>query len=314
MAYGQRPARIGLLPPAPAHSILTMIAPSDYTRIARAIDWLEKHAATRPALADAARASGLSPAHFQRLFTQWAGISPKRFLQAKTAEAAMRLLRDGRPILDVSYEAGLSGPSRLHDLLVHAEAVTPGELKTGGAGLVIQYGLYPTPFGEAMIAATARGLCFLSFVQGANRAKALRELKGRWSAARIERDDDSLAPFARRAFPETVKRGGPLSLHIRGTNFQLKVWNALLHVPHGETTTYSVIARGIGEPDAQRAVGSAVGANPISWLIPCHRVLRGDGSLGGYAWGPERKRAMLVWEGLQKTGERGAKKSSEAAG
>jgi AraC family transcriptional regulator of adaptative response/methylated-DNA-[protein]-cysteine methyltransferase len=277
-----------------------MIAPSDYTRIARAIEWLDSHASARPSLSDAARASGLSPAHFQRLFTQWAGISPKRFLQARTAETAMRLLRDGRPTLDAAYDAGLSGPSRLHDLMVHSEAVTPGELKTGGAGLVIQYGLYPTPFGEALIAATARGLCYLAFVQGGNRAEPLRELKRRWSVARIERDDDSLAPFARRAFPETVKRGGPLSMHIRGTNFQLRVWNALLQLRPGETTTYATIATSIGEPSAQRAVGSAVGANPISWLIPCHRVLRGDGGLGGYAWGPDRKRAMLVWEGLQK--------------
>ena len=277
-----------------------MIAPSDYTRIARAIEWLDEHSSARPLLADAARASGLSPAHFQRLFTQWAGISPKRFLQAKTAETALRLLREGRPALEVAYDAGLSGPSRLHDLAIHAEAVTPGDLKTGGAGLVIQYGLYPTPFGEAMIAATARGLCFLAFVRGSNRGEPLRDLKRRWSAARIERDDDSLAPFARRAFPESVKKGGPLSVHVRGTNFQLRVWNALLQLAPGETTTYSAVAQAIGEPDAQRAVGTAIGSNPISWLIPCHRVLRGDGGLGGYAWGPERKRAMLVWEGLQK--------------
>ena len=167
-----------------------MIAPSDYTRIARAIEWLDAHALERPALADAARAAGLSAPHFQRVFTQWAGISPKRFQQARTAETALRLLRNGRAVLDTAYEAGLSGPSRLHDLVVHAEAVTPGELKSRGAGLAIRYGWHPTPFGDALIAATPRGLCFLAFASVGGRAAAVDDLHARWPAAELERDDE----------------------------------------------------------------------------------------------------------------------------
>jgi len=283
-----------------ARTMQRMIAPSDYTRIARAIEWLDDHSAKHPSLSDAAKASGLSPAHFQRLFTQWAGISPKRFMQARTADAALRLLRDGKSTLEATYDAGLSSPSRLHDLMIHAEAVTPGELKTGGTGLVIQYGWHSTPFGDALIAATARGLCYLAFDTGASRASVVADLKSRWPNALVEQDLESTGPFAARAFPDTVRKGGALSMHIRGTNFQLKVWRALLNVPHGTTTTYSDLARDAGLPDAARAVGNAVGENPISWLIPCHRVLRSDGGIGGYAWGPKRKRAMLVWESLQK--------------
>jgi AraC family transcriptional regulator of adaptative response/methylated-DNA-[protein]-cysteine methyltransferase len=277
-----------------------MIAPSDYTRIARAITWLDEHSSEGPALGDAARASGLSPAHFQRLFTRWAGISPKRFLQARTAERALQLLSDGRSVLDAAYEAGLSGTSRLHELVLHAEAVTPGELKLRGAGLAIRYGWHATPFGEALIAATPRGLCFLAFATADGRAVVFEDFKRRWPAATLARDDDAVAPFASRAFPESLEKGGPLALHVRGTNFQLRVWQALLKVPAGETTSYSEIARSVGKPSASRAVGGAVGANPISWLIPCHRVLRGDGGLGGYAWGVERKRTMLVWERLKR--------------
>jgi AraC family transcriptional regulator of adaptative response/methylated-DNA-[protein]-cysteine methyltransferase len=276
-----------------------MIAPSDYHRIARAIAWLDEHAAERPSLRDAARSAGLSEAHFQRVFTNWAGISPKRFLQARDAEGVVRLLREGRSTLDAAYEAGLSSSSRLHELVLHAEAVTPGELKRRGSGLRIRYGWHATPFGDALLAATDRGLCFVAFANTGECGDIVADLGRRWPAATLVRDDNALAPFAARAFPESVRRGGPLALHVRGTNFQLKVWNALLTVPAGATTTYARIARAIGEPSAPRAVGNAVGANPISWLIPCHRVLRGDGELGGYAWGPERKRAMLVWEGLR---------------
>lgn len=280
-----------------------MIAPSDYTRIARAIEWLDAHASQHPALGDAARAAGLSGAHFQRLFTQWAGISPKRFLQARTAETALQLLREGRPVLDAAYEAGLSGPSRLHDLVLHAEAVTPGELKSRGAGLEIRYGWQSTPFGNALLAVTPRGLCFLAFAAEGGHSAALEDLRGRWPSADLIRDDDAVAPLASRAFPDSVQRGGgPLALHVRGTNFQLRVWDALLRIPAGATTNYATIAREVGNPTAPRAVGNAVGANPISWLIPCHRVLRGDGGLGGYAWGVERKRSMLVWEQLQRNG------------
>ena len=203
-------------------------------------------------------------------------------------------------MLDAAYEAGLSGSSRLHDLVLHAEAVTPGELKRRGAGLVICYGWQPTPFGDALLATTPRGLCCLAFASTGGRPAALEDLRSRWPAAELERDDDAVAHIAARAFPESVQRGGPLALHVRGTNFQLRVWEALLRVPGGATTSYAALAREVGKPKAPRAVGNAVGANPISWLIPCHRVLRGDGALGGYAWGVERKRAMLAWEGLQR--------------
>jgi AraC family transcriptional regulator of adaptative response/methylated-DNA-[protein]-cysteine methyltransferase len=280
-----------------------MIAPSDYTRIARAIAWLDENAPRRPALGDAARAAGLSTAHFQRLFTQWAGISPKRFLQARTADVALDLLRAGRSVLDAAYTAGLSGPSRLHELVLHAEAVTPGQLKSRGAGLTITFGWGATRFGDALLASTPVGLCHLAFSSEGGRAAAESDLRSRWPAAAFVRDDGAIASLAARAFPESVMNGGPLALHVRGTNFQLRVWEALLRVPPGTTTNYGTVARNIGNPAASRAVGTAVGDNPISWLIPCHRVLRADGGIGGYAWGPERKRTMLVWEALQLRGD-----------
>jgi AraC family transcriptional regulator of adaptative response/methylated-DNA-[protein]-cysteine methyltransferase len=276
-----------------------MIAPAEFPRIARAIAWLDAHAREHPSLAEAARAAGLREAHFQRLFTRWAGISPKRFLQARTAETALRLLRAGRPALDTAYESGLSGPSRLHDLVLHAEAVTPGDVRTRGSDVEIRYGWHASPFGEALVAVTPRGLCFLAFATASGRAGAVDDLRARWPAATVVRDDAGTADAAARAFPGSVRHGGPLALHVRGTNFQLRVWDALLRVPPGVTTSYATLATEIGRPTAARAVGNAVGANPISWLIPCHRVLRGDGALGGYAWGPDRKRTMLVWEGLR---------------
>lgn len=264
--------------------------------MARAIAWLDAHAAEGPTLEGAARAAGLSAAHFQRLFTRWAGISPKRFVQARAADRATQLLRRGTPALDAAFGAGLSGPARLHDLIVHAEAVTPGEMRARGERVEIVYGWHPSPFGDAMLAATPRGLCFLAFAPEGGRRAVLDDLRSRWPAATLRRDDSATATLAARAFPGSLHRGGPLALHVRGTNFQLRVWNALLQIPSAATTTYGELASTIGSPGAARAVGSAVGANPISWLIPCHRVLRGDGALGGYAWGPERKRTILWWE------------------
>jgi AraC family transcriptional regulator of adaptative response/methylated-DNA-[protein]-cysteine methyltransferase len=272
---------------------------ADYHRISHALAWLDANAGTRPSLVDAARAAGLSPAHFQRVFTRWVGISPKRFIQSRIADDAGRLLRNGRATLDAAYAAGLSGNSRLHDLVIHAEAVTPGDVRRGGHGLSISYGWHDTPFGDALLAATTHGICFLAFADRGDRTAALDDLRGRWPNAAFARDDAGTAPLATRAFPGSVSRGGPLALHVRGTNFQLKVWNALLSIPSSATSTYADIADAIGKPSAPRAVGSAVGANPISWLIPCHRVLRGDGALGGYAWGPQRKRVMLAWEHLR---------------
>jgi AraC family transcriptional regulator, regulatory protein of adaptative response / methylated-DNA-[protein]-cysteine methyltransferase len=272
----------------------------DYERIARAIAYLEDHAAEQPSLGAVARAAGLSEFHFQRLFRRWAGVSPKRFLQFVTAQRAKHTLREGGTVLQTAYDVGLSGPSRLHDLLVNAEAVTPGQVRTAGAGLEIRWGHHATPFGECVIAATPRGICHLSFHERGNVEPGLERLRSDWPAARPVRDQTGTARLAQRIFGERAGRGGargePLALHVRGTNFQLKVWEALLRIPAAETTTYGTIAAAVGAPGAARAVGSAVGENPIAFVIPCHRVLRGTGALGGYRWGPDRKRAMLVWE------------------
>ena len=270
---------------------------ADYSRIERAIRFIDAQHATHPSLTDVARHAGLSESHFQRMFTRWAGISPKRFLQHQTAQVAKQLLRERRSTLDVSYEAGLSGPSRLHDLLVNAEAVTPGEYQRAGEGLVVRYGFHPSPFGECFIALTPRGVCHLAFLGPVSRRRAVERLRGDWPRATLTADQAATRTAVARAFPAP---GGAtraaLSLHVKGTNFQLKVWDALLRVPEGRVTTYGEIAAAIGEAKASRAVGTAVGHNPISYLIPCHRVIRSTGQLGEYAWGPGRKLVMLAFE------------------
>ena len=270
---------------------------SDYARIERAIRYLDAEHGAQPTLAEVARHIGLSETHFQKLFTRWAGISPKRFLQHRTAEVVKRLLREDRSVLDASYEAGLSGPSRLHDLIVNAEAVTPGEYQREGAGLEVRFGFHPTPFGECLVAVTGRGICHLSFVHPVTRREAVERLRHDWPRATLVPDQAATRRAAVRAFPRPGSTAASsLALHVKGTNFQLKVWDALLRVPDGAVTTYGGIAAAIGDPNAARAVGGAVGSNPISWLIPCHRVIRSTGELGGYAWGPERKRVMLALE------------------
>jgi len=270
---------------------------TDYARIERAIRYLDAARDAQPTLGEVAKHIGLSEAHFQKLFTRWAGISPKRFLQHRTAEVVKRLLREDRSVLDVTYEAGLSGPSRLHDLIVNAEAVTPGEYQRAGEGLEVRYGFHPSPFGECLVAVTARGICHLAFVHPVTRREAMERLTHDWPRATLVPDQDATRTAAMRAFPRPGSRATmPLALHVKGTNFQLKVWDALLRVPDGDVTTYGGIAASIGDAKASRAVGGAVGSNPISWLIPCHRVIRSTGELGGYAWGPERKRVMLALE------------------
>jgi AraC family transcriptional regulator of adaptative response/methylated-DNA-[protein]-cysteine methyltransferase len=252
---------------------------TDYARVERAIRFLDAHRNEQPSLAAVARQAGLSESHFQRLFTRWAGISPKRFVQHQTAEVLKTLLRTNRSVLDAAYEAGLSGPSR------------------AGQGLTIAYGFHPSPFGECLVATTPHGICHLAFTDPISRREAVDRLRHDWPRATIVADQKGTALAAARAFPAPGERATPgLSIHVKGTNFQLKVWRALLSVPDGETTTYGALAAAIDEPDASRAVGNAVGKNPISWLIPCHRVLRSTGALGGYAWGPDRKRVMLVME------------------
>jgi len=267
----------------------------DYERIARAIDFLQRHAANQPDLVAVAQHLNLSEHHFQRLFTRWAGVSPKRFVQFLTVEHAKSRLVASRSMLDLAGEVGLSGPGRLHDLFVTLEAMSPGEYKAGGAGLTVRYGVHDTPFGPALIAATSRGLCGLHFVDGGN--QGLAALRREWPRAAFQEDANATAHFAERIFlPLSTRTSEPLALLVKGSNFQAKVWRALLELPFGTVATYSHIARRIGEPRSARAVGSAIGANPIAYLIPCHRVIRESGELSRYRWGTTRKAAILGWE------------------
>lgn len=270
----------------------------DYERIARTITWLQSQTAAQPYLADMARHAGLSTAHFQRLFTRWAGVSPKRFLQFLTVEDAKRRLGDTRNTLDLAADVGLSGSGRLHDLFVAMEAMSPGEARLGGAGLDIRYGTHNTRFGPALIGTTARGVCALHFINdGCAGPEVLRKT---WPQARLQHDPAATAVIARRIFaPLAVAPRRPLSLLVKGTNFQIQVWRALLALPAGAVTTYGDLARALDMPAAARAVGTAIGTNAIAYLIPCHRVIRATGTLTGYRWGPERKAAMLAWEAAQ---------------
>jgi AraC family transcriptional regulator of adaptative response/methylated-DNA-[protein]-cysteine methyltransferase len=271
----------------------------DYERIARAIEYLRRNAASQPGLPAAARHAHLSEHHFQRLFTRWAGVSPKRFVQFLTVEHAKARLAATRGVLDLSSEVGLSGPGRLHDLFVTLEAMSPGEYRERGAGLCIRHGIHETPFGPALIALTARGICALHFVDGAS--DALDRLRREWPDADLRRDAAATAPVSGRLFGQLSSQPGrALALLVKGTNFQVKVWRALLELPFGSLATYGDIAARIGAPGSARAVGAAVGANPIAWLIPCHRVIRESGTLGGYRWGVERKAAMLGWEAARR--------------
>jgi AraC family transcriptional regulator of adaptative response/methylated-DNA-[protein]-cysteine methyltransferase len=271
----------------------------DYHRIEQAIRYLDSSAPAQPSLDDVARHVGLSPYHFQRLFTRWAGISPKRFSQVLTLEYAKELLRRSRNLLDATYDAGLSSGGRLYDMFVTLEGVTPGEYRANGAGLRIAAGFHDSPFGECLLALTERGICGLTFFDG-DREAAMRDLGERWPDAVIEEKPRRTSRTAGRLFRALEIRDPaglvPIGLLVRGTNFQVKVWQALLEIPVGSVTTYEDIATRIGAPRAVRAVGTAVGRNPVAFLIPCHRVIRSTGALGGYRWGPERKRAMLAWE------------------
>jgi AraC family transcriptional regulator of adaptative response/methylated-DNA-[protein]-cysteine methyltransferase len=270
----------------------------DYLRIEQAILYLEKHYKDQPALEQIAASVGLSEFHFQRMFTRWAGVSPKRFLQFVTKENAKDLLDQSENLLDTTLQVGLSSLGRLHDLFVTTEAVTPGEYKSRGAGLTIRYGIHPTPFGEALIGATERGICHLGFVQSSE-GEAIDALVSDWKEARMIEDHRSTAPLVAPIFLLNAREQTPLHLHLRGTNFQLKVWEALLNVPSGTVTTYEHLAAQIGRPSAWRAVGTAVGHNPIAVLIPCHRVIRKAGEFGNYRYGAPRKLALLGWEQAQ---------------
>jgi AraC family transcriptional regulator of adaptative response/methylated-DNA-[protein]-cysteine methyltransferase len=271
-------------------------ADADYYRIEKAIRYLDEHAREQPSLADVARRLGLSVYHCQRLFHRWAGVTPKDFLQVATLGYAKTLLRESRPVLDAALEAGLSGPGRLHDLFITMEAMTPGEYRRGGEGLTIHWGIHPTPVGDALIAMTGRGLCAIRFLDSSYSA-CEPDLQRDWPRARLLRDQMAASAAAReiagRMLGRTRER---LPVLFRGTPFQVKVWQALLAIPAGAVTTYGDIAARIGRPEAHRAVASAIGANALGYLIPCHRVLRSTGAIGGYRWGEPRKRALLALE------------------
>jgi len=269
----------------------------DYDRVEQAVKFIEDHFDRQPELKEIANHVGLSEFHFQRLFSRWVGISPKRFLQFLTKEYVKRLLTDSANLLDATYDAGLSSLGRLHDLFVSCEAVTPGEFKAGGKGLTITYGWHNSPFGECLIARTERGICWLSFVRNGNRQALIAEFTAAWKIARIVEDGDRTRPLIARIYdPARWKSSSPLPVLVKGTNFQIKVWEALLKIPLGTVVTYEDIALYIGFPRAVRAVGNAVGKNPVSFVIPCHRVVRKTAEFGNYGGGPTRKKAMLGWE------------------
>jgi AraC family transcriptional regulator, regulatory protein of adaptative response / methylated-DNA-[protein]-cysteine methyltransferase len=269
-------------------------AAMDYARIERALRFLNANYLQRPALDEIATHAHLSPFHFERLFQRWAGTSPKRFLQYLTKEHAKSLLQDSSSLLEATYESGLSGAGRLHDLFVSCEAVTPGECKHRGKGVTIRYGFHPTPFGECLLATTERGICALRFLSSASKPVAVRELREEWPAAEFTKDDGETGEICGRIFSGALEDvSTPFHLHLRGTNFQLKVWQALLTIPVGRLVNYGDLAAKISAPRASRAVGSAVGRNPIAYLIPCHRVIRSLGVIGDYRWGRERKQAMI---------------------
>jgi AraC family transcriptional regulator, regulatory protein of adaptative response / methylated-DNA-[protein]-cysteine methyltransferase len=288
----------------------TFVDSRDFGRIAKAIRYIDGHFREQPRLTTIASHAGLSEFHFNRLFRRWAGVTPKQYLAFITGLEARGALVTQPSVLDAAYSVGLSGPGRLHDLIVTLDGVTPGELKSLGGGIEIHYGFTQTPFGDALIASTPRGLCHLAFVEPREREKALDELRGRWRNARLVRDDARAREFANRIWNSNDGDGGQLTLHVAGTNFQLKVWQALLELGAHHHTTYSALAAAIGEEGSARAVSNAVGANPVGWLIPCHSVLRRDGTLGGYHWGEDRKRAILAWEGLAALRERARSEGS----
>jgi len=270
--------------------------PRDFRRIARAIEFVADRFRDQPALGEIAAAAGMSEYHFARVFRQWAGISPKQLVQRLSLEAAKQSLAADASVLQAALDAGLSGPGRLHDLFVSLEAVTPGEFKSRGAGLTIRHGLADTPFGTARIATTSRGTAFLGFADAAGRVAGWPEFREAWRAAAWVDDSASAQQVARAVWGVAPRGGRRLTLWVHGSNFQIQVWRALLEQGANATLSYEALAAAIGRPKAARAVGTAVGSNPVAWLIPCHHVLRKNGALGGYRWGIERKRAMLAWE------------------
>jgi AraC family transcriptional regulator of adaptative response/methylated-DNA-[protein]-cysteine methyltransferase len=274
--------------------------PSDYARIEKALNYIADRVDEQPELDAVAASIGLSPFHFQRLFTRWVGVSPKKFLQFLTLARAKDCLNASASVLDAAHEAGLSGPSRLHDLFLAHESVTPGEFKQRGEGLTISYGWAESPFGDCLILTTPRGICGLAFAGEDGRAPCLADMRGRWPYADFVEDEAAIARMGEAIFAPRGSDSEKLKLVLYGSPFQIKVWEALLRIPQGALVSYDGLAAAIGASGAARAVGSAVGDNPISFLIPCHRVIRKSGAISHYHWGRPRKMAMIGWEAAQR--------------
>jgi AraC family transcriptional regulator of adaptative response/methylated-DNA-[protein]-cysteine methyltransferase len=275
-------------------------AAADYDVVRRAIGHIRGHWREQPEIEAIAEAAGVTPTELHHLFRRWAGLTPKAFLQALTLDGARQLLRDSASVLDATYEVGLSGPGRLHDLFVTHEAMSPGEWKSGGEGLTVFFGFHPSPFGSALVMATERGLAGLAFADPGEEPAALADMKARWPRATYVEDSARTAAIARRIFDSSQwQQDKPLRVVLIGTDWEVRVWETLLQIPMGRLTTYSDIASKIHKPAAARAVGAAVGKNPVSFVVPCHRVVGKSGDLTGYHWGITRKRAMLGWEAGQ---------------
>lgn len=275
-----------------------------YEIVAEAIRFVRNHSREQPSLDAIARHVKLSPHHLQRMFSEWAGISPKRFLQFLTKENAKRLLQQSRDVLGAAVESGLSGPGRLHDLMVACEALTPGEVGSLGEGLTIRFGFAPSPLGEIIAGLTPRGVCHLRFVERGEESLSEQVLRKEWPNAAFVRDDETVRDLAQQVFG-ALADPKPLSVLLRGTNFQIKVWEALLRIPAGQLVTYGDLAARSGVPQAARAVGTAIAHNHIAVLVPCHRVIRESGEIGQYRWGSERKCALIAWEAAGELQERG---------
>jgi AraC family transcriptional regulator, regulatory protein of adaptative response / methylated-DNA-[protein]-cysteine methyltransferase len=278
-------------------------AAADYDVVRKAIGHIRGHWREQPEIEAIAEAASVTPTELHHLFRRWAGLSPKTFLQALTLDGARQLLRDSASVLDATYEVGLSGPGRLHDLFVTHEAMSPGEWKTGGEGLTVFFGFHPSPFGSALVMATGRGLAGLAFADHGKERAALADMKGRWPRATYVEDSARTSAIAQRIFdPKQWQREQPLRVVLIGTDWEVRVWDTLLKIPMGKLVTYSDIASKLDKPTAPRAVGTAVGKNPISFVVPCHRVVGKSGDVTGYHWGITRKRAMLGWEAGQVVG------------
>ncbi len=272
-------------------------ASADYAIVRRAISFISEHWREQPSIDQIAEAGGVSVGELHLLFRRWAGLTPKAFLQALTLDHARKMLRDSASVLDTSYEVGLSGPGRLHDLFVTHDSMSPGEWKAAGEGLTMRYGFHPSPFGRALVIATDRGLAGLAFCDPGEEEAALSDMTRRWPKARYVEDQAFTAPLAARVFdPKLWRPDRPLRIVLIGTDFEVRVWEALLQIPMGRASCYSAIAAKLGRPTAARAVGAAVGKNPVCFVVPCHRVIGRSGDLTGYHWGLTRKRAMLGWE------------------